>query len=112
MAVALGPQDPHSRNNLAWILATSSDARVRDGAKAVDLAQQAVALSGGREAQFVRTLAAAYAEIGRFADAIAAAQQAAALAGMQGKGRLANDVEEDLALYRAHLPLRENSSGN
>ena len=108
MAVALDPQDPHSRNNLAWILATSSDARVRDGAKAVDLAQQAVALSGGREAQFVRTLAAAYAEIGRFADAIAAAQQAAVLASMHGKRQLANHVEEDLALYRANLPLREN----
>jgi Flp pilus assembly protein TadD len=112
MAVALGPLDPHSRNNLGWILATSSDTGVRDGAKAVDLAQQAVALSGGREPQFLRTLAAAYAESGRFADAIAAAQQAAVLAGMQGKHQLANHVEEDLLLYRAHLPLRENFHGD
>ena len=112
MAVALGPQDPHSRNNLGWILATSSDAEVRDGAKAVDFAQQAVALSGGREPQFLRTLAAAYAENGRFADAVATAQQAALLAGMQGKRGLAKHLEEDLLLYRAHLPLRENSRGN
>ena len=108
-AVALGPQDPHSRNNLGWILATSSDAGIRDGAKAIDFAQQAVALSGGREPQFLRTLAAAYAETGRFPDAIAAAQQAAVMAGMQGKRQLAKHVEEDLLLYRAHLPLRENS---
>jgi tetratricopeptide (TPR) repeat protein len=109
IAVALGPQDPHSRNNLGWILATSSNAGIRDGAKAVDFAQQAVALSGGREPQFLRTLAAAYAESGRFPEAIAAGQQAAVTAGMQGKRRLAKHVEEDLLLYRAHLPLRENA---
>jgi tetratricopeptide (TPR) repeat protein len=108
-AVALDPQDPHSRNNLGWILATSSDAGVRDGAKAVDLAQQAVALSGSRDPQFLRTLAAAYAESGRFAEAIPTAQQAAATAGMQGKRGLAKRVEEDLLLYRAHLSLRQNS---
>jgi protein O-mannosyl-transferase len=110
IAVALGPRDPHSRNNLGWILATSSDAGIRDGAKAVDFAQQAVAISGGREPQFLRTLAAAYAEGGRFPDAIAAAEQAAVIAGMQGKRQLAKDVEEDLLLYRAHLPLRRNFS--
>jgi hypothetical protein len=108
----LDPQDPHSRNNLGWILATASDAGVRDAAKAIDFAQQAVMISGGREPQFLRTLAAAYAESGRFPDAIAAAQQAAVLAGTQGKRQLANHVEEDLALYRTHLPLRENSPGH
>jgi tetratricopeptide (TPR) repeat protein len=112
IAVALGPQDPHSRNNLGWILATSSDAGVRDGAKAVDLAEQAVAVSGGREPQFLRTLAAAYAASGQFPDAIAAAQQAAVLAAMQGKRQLANHVEEDLVLYRAQLPLRKNVPGD
>ena len=112
IAVALSPQDPHSRNNLGWILANSSDAGVRDGAKAVDLAQQAVALSGGREPQFLRTLAAAYAASGKFPDAIAAAQQAAVLAAMQGKRQLANHVEEDLVLYRAQLPLRKNVPGD
>jgi len=109
IAVALDPQDPHSRNNLGWILATSSDARVRDGGKAIDFAQQAVVVSGGREPQFLRTLAAAYAESGRFPEAIAAAQQAAATASMQGKRRLANRLEQDLVFYRAHLPLRVNS---
>src|SRR5215510_3219508 len=109
IAVALDPQDPHSRNNLGWILATSSDARVRDGGKAIDFAQQAVVVSGGREPQFLRRLAAAYAEVGRFPEAIAAAQQAAAIASMQGKRRLANHLEQDLVFYRAHLPLRVNS---
>ncbi|HEU0208843.1 MAG TPA: tetratricopeptide repeat protein [Candidatus Udaeobacter sp.] len=112
VAVALDPRDPLSRNNLGWILATSSDATVRNGAKAVDFAQQAVALSESGEPQFIRTLAAAYAETGRFSDAIAAAQQAAAMADTQGKHRLANHIEQDLVLYRAHLPRRVNSPGD
>ena len=111
-ASVLAPDDPHSRNNLAWILATSPDAKFRDGAKAVEFAQQAVAISGGRDPQFVRTLAAAYAESGRFPESIAAAQQAAMIAKMQGKPRLANNLQNDLLLYRAYLPLRANSLGD
>jgi cytochrome c-type biogenesis protein CcmH/NrfG len=108
-AMALAPQDPHCRSNLAWVLATSSDASVRDGAKAVELARQAVSLSGGRQPLFFRTLAAAYAETGRFSDAIAVVQQTVAIARMQGQTGLANLLEEDVLLYRGHLPLRENS---
>jgi tetratricopeptide (TPR) repeat protein len=111
-AVTLAPDDPHSRNNLAWILATSSDDKIRNGAKAIEFAQQAVAISRGREPQFVRTLAAAYAEAGRFSESIATAQQAAMIANMQGKSRLANNLEKDLLLYRAYLPLRANSLGD
>jgi len=111
-ALALAPEDPHSRNNLAWILATSSDVEIRDGGKAVEFAQQAVAISGGREPQFLRTLAAAYAESGRFSESIAAAQQAAMIANIQGKSRLANNLQKDLLLYRAYLPLRANSLGD
>jgi tetratricopeptide (TPR) repeat protein len=111
-ALALAPDDPHSRNNLAWILATSPDAKFRDGVKAVEFAQQAVAISGGREPQFVRTLAAAYAENGRFPESIAAAQQAATIANMQGKPRLANNLQKDLLLYRSYLPVRANTLGD
>jgi tetratricopeptide (TPR) repeat protein len=111
-AMALAPEDPHSRNNLAWVLATSSDASIRDGAKAVELAQQAVSLSGGRELLFFRTLAAAYAETGRFSDAIAVIRQAVASARMQGKTGLANLLEEDVLLYRGQVPLRRTSAGD
>jgi tetratricopeptide (TPR) repeat protein len=111
-AMALAPEDPHSRSNLAWLLATSSDTSIRDGAKAVELAQQAVSVSGGREPLFFRTLAAAYAETGRFSDAIAVIQQAVAIARMQGKTGLANLLEEDALLYRGQLPLRRTSAGD
>ena len=108
-AMALAPEDPHSRNNLAWVLATSSDASIRDGVKAVELAQQAVSLSGGRELLFFRTLAAAYAETGRFSEAIAVIQQTAAIARMQGKTDLADLLEGDVLLYRGQVPLRRTS---
>jgi len=85
-AAALAPEGSAlSVANLAWLLATSSDASIRDGAKAVELAQQAVSLSGGKEPLFFRTLAAAYAETGRFSNAIAVIQQGVALARVQGK---------------------------
>jgi tetratricopeptide (TPR) repeat protein len=111
-AMALAPEDPHSRSNLAWVLATSTDASIRDGAKAVELAQQAVSLSGGRELLFFRTLAAAYAETGRFSDAIAMTQQAIAIARMQSKTGLADLLEGDALLYRGHIPLRRTSAGD
>src|SRR5256714_5632967 len=112
MAVTLAPDDPHSRNNIAWILATSSDGSIRDGATALGFAQQAAALSGGKEPQFLRTLSAAYAETGRFTEAISAARQAVAIANMQGKQGLAKKLEKDLVFYRANLPLRANSVGD
>jgi protein O-mannosyl-transferase len=111
-ALSIAPQDPHSCNNIAWVLATASDASIRDGTKAVGFAQEAVQLSGGREPGFLRTLAAAYAESGRFSEALAVAQQAKVIATMQGKTDVANRVEKDLVLYRGRLPLRENSLGN
>ncbi|PYI95999.1 MAG: hypothetical protein DME98_14330, partial [Verrucomicrobia bacterium] len=47
-AIALAPDDPHSRINIAWVLATAPDASIRDGIKAVEFAQQAVELSDGK----------------------------------------------------------------
>jgi protein O-mannosyl-transferase len=108
-ALALAPQDPHSRNNLAWVLATASDASIRDGTRALGFAQEAVQLSGGREPRFLRTLAAAYAESGRFSEALAVAQQAVLIAKMRGKNDFAGSLEKDLVLYRGHVPLRRNS---
>ena len=111
-AMALAPKDPHSRSNLAWVLATSSDASIRDGAKAVELARQAISLSGGKDSLFFRSLAAAYAETGRFSDATTEIQQAIAIARVQGKTSLADLFEEDVLLYREQLPLRRIFPGD
>ena len=106
-ASALAPEDPHSRNNIAWVLATISDASLRNGSRAVEFAEQAVQLSDGREPRFMRTLAAAYAESGRFSEALAVAQQAAVMASMQGKADVANRLKKDLVLYRERQPIRD-----
>jgi Flp pilus assembly protein TadD len=111
-ALKVAPSNRLAMNNLAWILATSSDASIRDGAKAVALAHEAIQLSRDEDPKLLRTLAAAYAESDRFSEAVAAAEQAMQIATVQGKSGLANVLEKELVLYRGRLPLRENSLGD
>jgi tetratricopeptide (TPR) repeat protein len=111
-ATRIFPRDFVARNNLAWLLATSSDASIRDGKRAIEVAEQTVQLSSGKDANYLRTLAAVYSEVGRFSEAIAVAQQAAAIAAMQGKTEVANRLKKDLVLYQEQMPLRETSPEN
>ena len=74
------PDDVAGLNNVAWWLATNPNASIRNGPEAVELAQRAVRLSGGRQPAILSTLAAAYAEAGRFSEAVETAQQALDLA--------------------------------
>ena len=106
-ALALQPQSPELLNNLAWILATYSDAKVRDGAEAVRLAERACELTQFKRTLIVGTLAAAYAEAGRFAEAVSTAEKAGALAGESGDEALVGKNRELLQLYRAGQPYRE-----
>ena len=73
-ALELAPRSIPTLTNLAWLLATSQDASLRNGPKAVELAKQADRLVGGTNTLVLRTLAAAYAENGEFANAIRTAQ--------------------------------------
>jgi len=110
-ALALAPEDPHSRINVAWVLATASDASIRDGAKAVEFARKAVELSNTEDPKFLRALAAAYAEAGRFSEAIEAAQRGMTIATRQSNLEVAHLLEGDIALYQIGLPLRQMSPG-
>jgi tetratricopeptide (TPR) repeat protein len=103
-AARISQRDPMARNNLAWLLATSSDASIRDGPKAMELAKQAVQLSGGKDPNYLRTFAAACAETGRFAEAKETAQQALQAAQNQGNSTLANAIRGEIALYELALP--------
>ena len=105
-SLQIAPQSTPILNTLAWVLATSSDAQLRNGARAVELARQADELAQGKDPIFIRTLAAAYAESGRFNDAIAAAQRALKLAQAKGDSTLANKLQMDIDLYRMNFPLR------
>ncbi|MGO8680684.1 MAG: tetratricopeptide repeat protein, partial [Limisphaerales bacterium] len=101
------PDSPDVLNNLAWRLATCPDAHIRDGVQAVKYAERACELTHHGVTILVGTLAAAYAEAGRFDDAIAAAQKACALAAAAGEPDLLEKNRKLLALYRAHQPYHE-----
>jgi tetratricopeptide (TPR) repeat protein len=111
-AARISPHDPKSCNSLAWLLATSSDASIRDGNRAIGVAQEAFRLSGGKDPNCLRTLAASYAEVGQFSEAIATAEQAMQIAIVQGKFGLATKLQKELAFYHDDIPLRETSPEN
>ncbi len=92
---------------IAWLLATSPDPSVRNGAKAVELAQQTDQLSGGKNPRMAATLAAAYAEAGRFSEAIATAGRAVQLATDQNDAPLAAALQAQLKSYQADSPFRD-----
>lgn len=92
--------------NLAWALATSSNESMRNGARAVRLAEDVARRAGHPNAIVLRTLASAYAETGRYSDAIETAQQAIAIAKTTGNEGLASDLERNIAAYRLNQPIR------
>ncbi len=108
-AARINPKDPLALNNFAWILATSPEASLRDGARAVELAQRANQISGGNHPTFLQTLAAAYAESGRFAEADETAERALSLATAQGNYPLAEAIRSGRNLYQAGMPMRDSS---
>ena len=107
--LSLKPDSVEALNNLAWLLSTSEDAGIRNGATAVQLAQRACELTYYRKTLMISTLAAAYAEAGRFDDAIATAQRACDLASESGEQGLLKKNQELLVLYRAHQPYHETA---
>ena len=112
-AVALQPDDPYFLNNLAWVLATCPQASARNGPKALDLAQRAQQLSGGTNLSILDTLAAAYAEAGRFPEATATAQRALALASAQTNRLAVTSLLARIRLYHAGCPFRDTGpAGN
>jgi hypothetical protein len=83
----------NAQAGLAWVLATSPDASLRDGAKAVELAKKVIEHAGHANVIVLRTLAAGYAESGRFSEAIETAQAALQLATAQGNSALIEDLQ-------------------
>lgn len=106
-ALELAPESISTLTNLAWMLATSPDASVRNGSKAVELAKQADRLVGGTNTLVLRTLAAAYAENHEFTNAIRTARSAMQLARMHGEDSLSKDLDQQIALYQLGMPFRE-----
>jgi lipopolysaccharide biosynthesis regulator YciM len=92
-------------NNLAWLLATSPDDAIRDGARAIELATKACEETEWKQAHIVSTLAAGYAEAGDFAKAREYSQKAVDLGGESDEVK--QQLKSELASYEAEKPWRE-----
>jgi tetratricopeptide (TPR) repeat protein len=97
-------RSPSIYNGVAWVFATWPDASLRDGARAVELALRAV--EGNDDPGYRDTLAAAYAEAGRFEDAVR--EQAIAMQGIEAAGGEAEGYAARLALYESGQPYRHS----
>ena len=108
-AQTIEPENGNAASNLAWVFATCPDDSIRDGRRAVELAEKALRISGGKIPMIFRVLAAAYAEDGRLSHAIESAQRGADLATSQGNSALAAELQSNIALYQTGTPLRDPS---
>jgi tetratricopeptide (TPR) repeat protein len=106
-ALEIKPDSLGALNNLAWLLATCPDGRIRDGVQAVNYAVRACDLTHYGAAPLLGTLAAAYAEAGRYDEAIATAEKACALATATGESDLLEKNQKLLVMYRAHQSYHE-----
>jgi serine/threonine-protein kinase len=105
-AIELQPQFTPARINLAWLLATWPEPSVRNGGKAVALAEKANQLAKDKDPLILRTLAAAYAETERFPEAVSTAKQALVLAVAQTNTGLTSALQAEIELYQTNSPCR------
>jgi len=91
----------------ASLMATSPEAALRNGPEAITLAERARELTESKDVSALDTLAAAYAEAGRFSQAIEASQQALSLTQAQSDQAFARRVKAHLAKFQAYKPLRD-----
>ena len=103
----MGFAEPEVLNNLAWRLAADPNPKMRDGTQAVRLALGACERTHFEKAICIGTLAAAYAQAGKFDDAVAAAQRACELAAKNGETDLLQKNQELLKRYRSHQTAKE-----
>jgi tetratricopeptide (TPR) repeat protein len=105
-AIEAQPDLFQALTNLAWIFASSSDATIRNGPKAVELAEKANRLTGGTSPLVLRTLAAAYATNKSFDKALETSRRAVQSAQEGHDSELAEAIRREMSLYEARLPYR------
>jgi protein O-mannosyl-transferase len=108
-ALQLAPDEVSALNSLAWLLATAGVDSVRDGKRAVQLAERANALTGNNNPAILHTLAAAYAEAGRFDEAMQTARRAMRLASRADNNAVYNAIRDELPLYELGLPYHQTA---
>jgi hypothetical protein len=106
-AARLKPDDPDVLNDLAWVLATTKNDKLRNPSDAVKFAKNACELTKFSQPEHLDTLAAAYAAAGNFPEAIATAEKAVDLALSFRQKELAARIQKQLELYKSGTPYRE-----
>ena len=106
LAVGAAPNSATFLENLAWLLATCPEDSLRNGPDAVALAEKVCRQTGYQHPSSLDALAAAYAEVGRFEEAVQTCERAASLASQAGDSNLARQIGERLDLYRSQHAYR------
>lgn len=105
-ATEIDPQNAHIYNNYSWLLSTCPDGKIRDGTKALKLALKAIEINPD-EALFLDSLAAAYAELGNFKEAVQTQKKAILLLREDNK-ILKEILGTQLESYKSGKPWRED----
>jgi tetratricopeptide (TPR) repeat protein len=113
-AVALNPDDAQAYNSAAWLMATCPDSKIRNGPKAIEFATRGCELSSWRLPPLIDTLAAAYAEDGKFDDAVKWENKAIEIWSSRWRNVDATlkAARERLELYKTGKPYRETTGGS
>lgn len=106
-AAQLAPGDVDAINSLAWLLATAADPALRDGTRALAMAERADKITSHTDPVVLHTLAAAYAEAGRFDDAVATARRGMHLASEKKNRLVFEALRDELPLYELGLPYHQ-----
>ena len=106
-ALRLKPDMPETLCKVAWIEATTEDASIRNGRRAVECGERACNLTKFQVGPFVMALAAAYAEAGRFDDAMKTGEKARSIAERGNNQGLVQKLDAMLEDFRKHQAYRE-----
>lgn len=121
IAIESDPSSVTAYKNISWLLSTCVDERFRDGMRAIDLIEKAIKLRDCRNnsrkastgrlftcAESFKVLAAAYAEVGKFEEAITTQKKAISLQKKATSGFLSSRYEQkSLESYKDYKPLRD-----
>jgi tetratricopeptide (TPR) repeat protein len=97
---------------LAWLLATTADAKIRHGAESLRLVKLVIEDAKVKDAETLDVLAVAYAETGQFAKAVQAAREALQFVDPSEQGNLAREIQLRLNLFKSSKPYRQKEGLN
>ena len=103
-ALEINPRYADTYNNLAWVLATAKVSAFHDGKKALELALKACELSDWKKLDYLDTLAAAYARVGDFENAVKWQERVIGSPDVAKWVDLQAELQERLKFYKERKP--------